>query len=109
MGANNTTPEALIKSCKDHDEMSSFSKVFFPSFQMRPSGTHLYQRVCQSVGPSVVLLVGRLCKNRVSWLFLATVRSYAVANDQPTCFESLMYYSVVSSVCSSICLSTYIT
>ena len=78
MGANNTTPEALIKSCKDHDEMSSFSKVFFPSFQMRPSGTHLYQRVCQSVGPSVVLLVGpSVCyacaKNRVSLLFLAVL------------------------------------
>ena len=39
--------------------------------------------VRRSVRPS------RLCKNRVSRLFLATVRSYTETNDQPTCFESL--------------------
>ena len=44
-----------------------------------------------------------LCKNRVSWLFLATVRSYT-----ETCFESIIYYLVVSPVCSSICLSIYV-
>ena len=90
---------------------------------MRPSGTHLYKRVCpfvrRSVGPSVRPSVRpsvgrsvgplRLCKNRVSRLFLATVRSYTETNDQPTCFESLLYYSVVSPVCSSICLSVYVT
>ena len=47
----------------------------------------LYKRVCPSVGPSVGPL--RLCKNRVSRLFLATVRSYTETDDQPTCFESL--------------------
>ena len=35
---------------------------------------------------------GPLPKNRVSRLFLATVRSYTETNDQPTCFESLLYY-----------------
>ena len=44
-----------------------------------------------SVRPSVCLL--RKCKNRVSRLFLATVRSTNM-------FESLLHYSVVSSVCS---------
>ena len=64
-----------------------------------------------SVRPSVRRSVGplRLCKNRVSRLFLATVRFYTETNDQPTCFESLLYYSVVSPVCSSICLSIYVT
>ena len=70
---------------------------------MRPSGTHLYKRVCpsvrrsvrRSVRPSVRPSVGpsvrpsRLCKKRVSRLFLATVRSYTETNDQPTCFESV--------------------
>ena len=44
-----------------------------------------------SVGPSVGRSVrpSRLCKKRVSRLFLATVRSYTETNDQPTCFESL--------------------
>ena len=40
-----------------------------------------------TIRPSVGPL--RLCKNRVSWLFLATVRPYTETNDQPTCFESL--------------------
>ena len=86
---------------------------------MRPSGTHLYKRVCPSVclsvhrsvrlsvRPSVCLL--RKCKNRVSRLFLATVRSYTETNDQPTCFESLLYYLVISPVCLSICLSIYMS
>ena len=45
---------------------------------MRPSGTHLYNRVCPSVRWSVRRSVGplRLCKNRVSRQFLATVRFY---------------------------------
>ena len=43
--------------------------------------------VVASVRPSVGPL--RLCNNRVSRLFLATVRSYTESNDQPTCFESL--------------------
>ena len=94
---------------------------------MRPSGTHLYKRVCPSIGPSVGPSVSpsvhpsvgpsvrwsvrplRLCENRVSRLFLATVRSYTETNDQPTCFESLLYYSVVFTVCLSICLSIYVT
>ena len=87
---------------------------------MRPSGTHLYKRVCSSVHPLVGRSVRRLvglsvsqsvrplsqCKNRVFWLLLATVRSWTETNDQPTCFEGLLYYSVV---CSSICLSIYVT
>ena len=75
---------------------------------VRPS---VRRSVRPSVGPSVRPSVGplRLCKNRVSRLFLATVRSYTETNDQPTCFESLLYYSVVSPVCSSICLSVYVT
>ena len=43
----------------------------------------------------------RLCKNRVSRLFLAIRRTYTETNDPTTCFESLLYYSVVSPVCSS--------
>ena len=49
---------------------------------MRPSGPHLYKRVCPSVGPSIRWSIRplvrplRLCKNRVSRLFLATLRSY---------------------------------
>ena len=75
---------------------------------VRPS---VRRSVRPSVGPSVRPSVRplRLCKNRVSRLFLATVRSYTETNDQPTCFESLLYYSVVSPVCSSICLSVYVT
>ena len=84
-----------------------FIPFFLRRFLMRPSGTHLYKRVCPSVRPSVRPL--RLCKNRVSRLFLATVRSYTETNDQPTCFESLLYHLVVSPVCSSICLSIYVT
>ena len=78
---------------------------------MRPSGTHLYKRICPSVRPSVRRSVYplRKCKNRVSRLFLATVRSYTETNDQPTCFDSLLYHLVVSPVCSSICLSIYVT
>ena len=104
-----------------------FQFFFHLHFQMRPSGTHLHKRVCPTVGPSVRPSVRpsvgpsvrpsirpsvrplRLCENRVSRLFLATVRSYSETNDQPTCFESLLYYSVVSAVCSSICLSIYVT
>ena len=81
------------------------------SIKMRPSGMQLYKRVCPSVClsicPSVLSL--RLCKNLVSRLFLATVRSYTESNDRQTCFESLLHYSVVKSVCSSICLSIYVT
>ena len=46
--------------------------------------------VRRSVRPSVRQSVCplRKCKNRISWLFLATVRSYIETNDQPTCFES---------------------
>ena len=51
-----------------------------------------------SVRPSV------LCKNRVSWLFLATVRSYTETNDQPTCFESLFTRLFVH-----LSLHTYVT
>ena len=77
--------------------------------------THLCKRVCLSVhpfvGPSVRRSVHplRLCKNRVSGLCLASVRSYTDTNDRQTCFESLLYYSVVSSVSSSICLSIHVT
>ena len=82
---------------------------------MSTSGTHLYKwvcplvcrSVCPSVRPSVCPL--RKCKNRVSWLFLATVRSYSETNDQPTCFESLLYDLVFLPICSSICLFIYVT
>merc|ERR1711911_27672 len=56
-----------------------------------------------SVRPSVRPL--RMCKNRISRLFLATMRSYTETNDQPTCFDSLLHFSFVSSVCLSVCLS----
>ena len=45
-----------------------------------------------------------LCKNRVSWLFLATVRSYTETNDQPTCLESLFARLFVH-----MSLRTYVT
>ena len=59
-----------------------------------------------SVGPSVGRSVrpSRLCKNRVSRLFLATVRSYTETNDQPTCFESLFTRLFVH-----LSLHTYVT
>ena len=90
---------------------SSLLFFLFSLFQMRPSGAHLYKRVCPSICPSVRRSVGplRLCKNPVSRLFLTTVRSYTETNDQPTCFECLLYYSVVLPVCLSICLSIYVT
>ena len=85
---------------------------------MRPSVTHLYKRVCPSVCPSVRPAVRpsvrpsvgpsvgplRLCKNRVSRLFLATVRSYTETNDQPTCFASLFTRLFVH-----LSLHTYVT
>ena len=82
---------------------------------MRPSGTHLYKRVCPSVGPSVGPSVRRsvrrasvgplrLCEDRVSRLFLATVRSYTETNDQPTYFESLFIRRFVH-----LSLHTYVT
>ena len=45
-------------------------------------GLSIHLSVCWSVGPL------RKCKKRVSWLFLAAVRSYTETNDQPTCFKS---------------------
>ena len=79
---------------------------------MRPSGAHLYKRVClsvrPSVGPSVRPSVGplRLCKNRVSRLFLATVRSCTCTetNDQPPSYESLFTRLFVH-----LSLHTYVT
>ena len=70
------------------------------------ASSHLYKRVCPSVGPSVRPLVGLLClcKNRVSRLFLATVRSYTETNDQPTCFESLFTH-----LSFHLSLHTYVT
>ena len=64
---------------------------------------------CRLVRPSIRRLVRplRKCKNRVSWLFLATVRSYTESNDQPTCFESLLYYSFHLSIRPSV--SPYIS
>ena len=53
------------------------------------ASSHLYKRVYRSVRPSVH---NACAKNRVSRLFLATVRFYTETNDQPTCFESLLYY-----------------
>ena len=49
---------------------------------------HTVKRVCPSIRRSVGRPVGplRLCENRVSRLFLATVISYTETNDQPTCF-----------------------
>ena len=44
------------------------------------------------------------CKNRVSRLFLATMRSYTESNDRQTCFESLLYYS-----CRFICLFVHLS
>ena len=80
---------------------------------MRLSGTHLFKRVCPSVGrsvhwsvrPSVGWSVGplRLCKNRVSQLFLTTLRSYTEKNDHPTFWEPFL------PVCLSIFLSKYVT
>ena len=55
-----------------------------------------------SVGP------WRLCKKHVSGLYLATVRSYT-ETIEPTCFESLLHNNLVSSICSSICLSLNVT
>ena len=60
---------------------------------MRPSGTHLYKRVCPSVRPL------RKCQNRVPRLFLATMRSYTESNDRQTCLEGFLYYS-----CRFFCL-----
>ena len=53
--------------------------------------------VCRSICPLVHLYVHplRMCKNRISRLFFAMVRSFTEANDQPTCFESLLYYLAV--------------
>ena len=66
------------------------NKVIDPSLiPFLDASSHLYKRVCPSVRPLVLPL--RKCKNHVSWLFLATVRSYNETNDQPTCFESLLY------------------
>ena len=70
---------------------------------MRLSGMHLYKRACPYVRPSVRPIVCplRQSKNRVSWLFLATVRTHTEMNDRQTCFESVLFliYSVVLSVC----------
>ena len=52
------------------------------------ASSHLYNRLCLSVRWSVGPL--RLFKNRVSQLFLATVRSYTELNDRYTCFERLL-------------------
>ena len=76
---------------------------------MRLSETHLYKRsVHLSVHPSlrpylrpsIRWLVSRLVGRSVTPVqkpcflaFLATVRSYTETNDQPTCFEILLYYS----------------
>ena len=51
----------------------------------------------------------RLWKYRVSWPILAMIRSFAESHDWQNCYESLLCYSVVSSVCSRICLSIYVT
>merc|ERR1711911_410636 len=75
---------------------------FFFFFFFLDASSHLYNRLCPSVRPSVGPSVRRsvrplrLCKNRVSRLFLATVRSYTETNDQPTCFESHFSLSVPS-------------
>ena len=53
------------------------------------ASSHLYKRVYRSVRPSVH---NACAKNRVSRLFLATVRFYTETNDQPTYFESAIYY-----------------
>ena len=59
-----------------------------------------------SVRPSVRRSVRplRLCKNRVSWLFLAAMRSYTKSYERQTCFESLLYYS-----CRLICLIIHLS
>ena len=77
---------------------------FFESFL--DAFSHLYKRVCPSVGPSVRPYVRplRKCKNRVSRLFLATMRSYNESNDRLTRFESLLHYS-----CRFICLFVHLS
>ena len=70
----------------------------------------LYPLVGPSVGRSVRRSVRRpvgplrLCKNRVSRLFFATLISYTETNDQPTCFESLFTRLFVH-----LSLHTYVT
>ena len=72
-------------------------------FWKSPSVTHLYRRVCLSIHPSVHPCLC-LCKDRVSWLSLATVRSCTESNDWLTCFESFLYYS-----CNFICLFVHLS
>ena len=59
---------------------------------MRPSGTHLYKRVCRSVGPL------RLCKNHFSAVF---GHGEILQWNKWSCWESF------SPVCLSICLSIH--
>ena len=71
---------------------------------MRPSGTHLYERVHPSVCPSI-----RVRCASVPRLYLATARSCSEINDRRTSFESVFCYSVISFDYLSICLSIYVT
>ena len=94
--------------------MNYAKNVLLYCFLMRPC-IAIRGFVRPSVGPSVYRCIRlyvrplRLCKNRVSWLFMAMVRSYTKSNDRQTYFESLLHYSVVASVYSSICLPIYVT
>ena len=106
--------EASVRNASLQEGLSvrpSVGPLFRPSVgpsvrrSVRPS---IGPSVRRSVGPSVRLSVTQMQK-RVSQFFLATVRSYTETNDQPTCFDSLLYHLVVSPVCSSICLSIYVT
>ena len=79
---------------KCFDEINCFFQPFFLFRCVRQERISIRGFVRRSVGPSVRPSVRpsvcplRKCKNRVSRLFLATVRSYTETNDQPTCFES---------------------
>ena len=72
-------------------------RLFYPFLD---ASSHLYPSVRPSVRRYVRPL--RKCKNRVSRLFLATMRSYTESNDRQTCFESLLYYSSVSPYMSHV-------
>ena len=82
---------------------------------MRPSGTHLYKRVCPSVRWSIRPSVRpsfrpyvrplRKCKIRVFRLFLAMMRSYTESNDRQICHWVSCVSGLVSRGHAALCLS----
>ena len=73
---------------------------------MRLSGTHLYETVWPSVHPSFHYACAKTAFLACFW---PRWDSTLNLNDRQTCFECLLYYSVISSVRSSICVSIYVT